>query len=343
MIAKKSIVLSGVRSDKEKAVLSLEMNGESISGRVRLYNFANEPSGIISLGLFSNGKVIKAGLTKASTMLYTFQAQEAVLPAIFSCAIVNFSGGEAKPLLYGNSDGSIDQEDVFGAVIASLQDTKSASKVEQILDQHGVFYEDELQEEIDEAIEKEFEKHDCAHCKYRNYFYENHPESVHSNASVGDVRNIAEAVETVAYLKNDDKENGDERTDEDDSPNILPEFANQEQTNASFYDEIKPQVETLFEKNPAETYLMDMIPNSKWVKVEFDQGGDYYVFGMLYENDMLKYICYGVPGIYQKQPPKQLSGYPVWFPLDSRKREGFGYWLSYQDAGTGESIKAIVE
>ena len=86
-----------------------------------------------------------------------------------------------------------------------------------------------------------------------------------------------------------------------------------------------------------------MIPNSKWVRVEFDGEGDYYILGLIYEGENIKYVCYGVPGIYQKTPPKQLSGYPVWFPLDNEKRESFGYWLTYQDAESGESIKAIVE
>ena len=77
--------------------------------------------------------------------------------------------------------------------------------------------------------------------------------------------------------------------------------------------------------------------------MEYEESGDYYVLGLIYEEDELKYVCYGVTGIYQKNPPRELSGYPVWFPLDKEKREGFGYWLTYQDAESGKSVKAIVE
>ena len=77
-------------------------------------------------------------------------------------------------------------------------------------------------------------------------------------------------------------------------------------------------------------------------KVSIDDNGDYYVLGLLYEGENLKYICYGVPGVYQKYPPRELSGYPIWFPLDENSPEGFGYWLSYQDANSGESVKAVV-
>ena len=117
----------------------------------------------------------------------------------------------------------------------------------------------------------------------------------------------------------------------------------QEENSQSFYSEIKKQIDLLFEQHQAESYLENAIPQSKWVKVEFEEGGDYYVFGLVYEEDELKYICYGVPGIYSSTPPKQLSGYPIWFPLDKNNEQGFGYWLTYQDAETGESIKAIIE
>ena len=90
--------------------------------------------------------------------------------------------------------------------------------------------------------------------------------------------------------------------------------------------------------------MQECIPSSKFVKVEYDCSGEYYILGLIYdENGEIKYLCYGVPGIYQKSPPSQLSEYPVWFPLDDEKKESFGYWLTYQDANSGESVKAIVE
>lgn len=300
---RKSIVMSGLKGN-EKAVLTLESEGAELSGRVRLYNFNEQPKGIISLGIFSQGKVIKAGLTMSSSMVYTFKAQSAVLPPVFSCAIVNFVNGEPEPILYGTSEGAGSADEIFGAVISSLQGETKISAVEEVLDSAGIDYDNEVKADIEEAIESEFEKHDCAHCRYRDYFYS-------QQASV-----------TAAQ---------EEPTNEP------------EEVKETFFKQIKSQVDNLFAQNPTEEYLEELIPNSKWVKVEFDQGGDYYVFGLLYEEQTLKYICYGVPGVFQKTPPKQLSGYPVWFPLDKDRAEGFGYWLSYQDAESGDSIKAVVE
>ena len=70
---------------------------------------------------------------------------------------------------------------------------------------------------------------------------------------------------------------------------------------------------------------------------------NYYVFGLIKKDEQVRYICYGVPGIYQKTPPRELAGFPSWLPLDSQNFEGFGYWLTYQDADSGESVRAIVE
>lgn len=116
----------------------------------------------------------------------------------------------------------------------------------------------------------------------------------------------------------------------------------EEEQPPQFYHELKGQIDSLFENNPEEEYLQQIIPNSKWVKVAIDKGEDFYVLGLIYQDEILKYICYGVPGVYQKIPPRELSGFPVWLPLDQEKPQGFGYWLSYQDASNGESVKAIV-
>ena len=319
MLSQKSIVLTGKSSSKQKAVLSMECDGHMLNGRVRLYNFSTEPRGIISLGIYDEGKVTKAGLTKTASMLFSFSTELAKIPAKFSCAIVNFVDGEPSPILYGTSEGQTNQEEIFASVIDSIKGTNSMKEVEEVLDDYGIDFEEDEQKEIDKVIEQEFSKIQqegdesengncdmCKNCKYKQFYL----------AHSATIKSLGES-ETIEL----DDENMQE----------------------NFYSKIKDQVEKLFAENKEEDYLQELIPNSKWVKVELDEGNDYYVFGLIYEEDKLKYVCYGVPGIYQKNPPRELSGYPVWFPLDSGRREGFGYWLTYQDAGTGESIKAIVE
>ena len=89
MLEKKSMVLTSASGGQEKAVLSMECDKNMLTGRVRLYNFGAEPKGIISLGIFDQNKVVKAGLTKVSSMLFSFQTESASMPQNFSCAVVN--------------------------------------------------------------------------------------------------------------------------------------------------------------------------------------------------------------------------------------------------------------
>ena len=115
------------------------------------------------------------------------------------------------------------------------------------------------------------------------------------------------------------------------------------ETEDTFFDGIKEQIETLFDKFPEEEILKEIIPDSKWVKIDYEEKGEYYVVGLLYEDNKVKYVCYGVPSIYSDEPPKDLKGFSQWLPIDSGKEKSFGYWLTYQDAETGENVKLEYE
>ncbi len=315
MFIKKNIVLSGVNNPSQRAVLTLECDGKMAKGRLRLYNFGVEPKGIISLGLYYGGNVVKAGLIRSSQMLYTFACQSENISDDFSCAVINFVNGEPSPILYGKGEGYSDKDKIFSQVIDQIKSSNNMEEVENTLDRFGVDFEEELKEEIEEEIDKCMAKEecgDCENCVYKKFYLENaQTKQLDATSNAHD--------ELVASLS--DEEEG--------------EIDN-------FYFELKPQLDNLFANNPSEDYLEKLVPNSKWVKVNIDDNGNYYVLGLIYEDDKLLYICYGVPGVYQKNSPRELSGYPVWFPLDESKPQGFGYWLSYQDAQSGESVKAVV-
>ena len=86
--------------------------------------------------------------------------------------------------------------------------------------------------------------------------------------------------------------------------------------------------------------LSQIIPFSKWVKIDNEESGDYYVLGLIYEDDSVKYICYGVPAMYSNEPPKELKDCAQWLPIDSTKEKEYGYWITYQDAASGDNVKA---
>lgn len=318
MLSKKSIVLSDLNlSSNKKAVLTMEKQKDDVVGTMRLYNFPLEVDGLLTLGFYVDGKVIKSGLTRKGNSLYSFLLSDDFIEKKFSCAVMEFKDAEVKPILFGSSEGR--EEDVYASIISSLSNDFSMKNVEKVLDENGVDYDEEEKEEIEKEIDKCLNG-DCANCFYKSYFYENNK----SNSLQNEVKK--EEGEEVEMTPLNEKE--DEK------------FINA--SDNSFLGKLRPQIEKLFEKNPVETNLEELIPSSKWVKIEYEDDGDFYVFGLLYEQGEVKYVCYGVPAIYEEEPPKELSGYPIFVPLNKEDKTGFGYWLTYQDAETGEPVRATL-
>lgn len=312
MLKKKSIVLSDTKNSSKKAVLSLQEDGVGLKGSLRLYNFSSELTGVSSLGFYVDKKVYKAGLTFKSQMFYEFFLDIKEIPNKFSCAVVNFQNAVPNPILYGSSNGSDDN--VYGSIISEISQNNSVESAKNVLDKYDVDFDDQekeiIEKEIDEAICQCH--HDCANCVYKKYFFEHEEKQTQAQ----------EKEEVIENLPLNEKSHD------------LPMFV----------EKLKPQIDKLFENNPIEDNLQKIIPDSKWVKVEYEDDGDFFVFGLLYdEQENIKYVCYGVPSVFDEAPPEELSGYPIWLPLDQNNSKGFGYWLTYQDATTGEPIKAILD
>lgn len=101
-----------------------------------------------------------------------------------------------------------------------------------------------------------------------------------------------------------------------------------------FYFQMKEEIEKVLSSFPREYVLEDLIDNSRWVRINY--GDDkYYVFGVINEKEVPQYICYGVPSRDSRRPPESLKGLASFIPA---AKEG-GYWVMYQDAHTGASIK----
>ena len=110
--------------------------------------------------------------------------------------------------------------------------------------------------------------------------------------------------------------------------------------NENFYERVKNQIEDIFNNSEQDDLLKNIIPNGKFCKVKMEEGD--YVFGVIYEDNVPRYICYGVPCKQKGDKPTDLEGNYDWLPLDTQDEEGMGYWLSYQDASNGKNIKVEV-
>lgn len=108
-----------------------------------------------------------------------------------------------------------------------------------------------------------------------------------------------------------------------------------------FYGRMKDEIQKVLESYPAESALENTVENSRWVRINYGDN-KYYVFGLIYSGGKPHYICYGVPAADSRRPPESLSGLASFIPASPDNAES-GYWIMYQDAATGASVKIRAE
>ncbi len=106
----------------------------------------------------------------------------------------------------------------------------------------------------------------------------------------------------------------------------------------TYYDTVKEEIEKLFGRFPHEPALEDLITDSRFVRVQYDERGKYYVVGVVYDQRDPAFICYGVPEPYAPAPPKELSGFSAFVPKNPAKPYGDGYFMMFQSAVTGQTL-----
>ncbi len=134
----------------------------------------------------------------------------------------------------------------------------------------------------------------------------------------------------AAYSQSDGSEieSGDENSGSKEGEISTPRLAG-----GDFYGRMRGDIEKIFATYPKEEKLESAMEGSRWAKVPYGSG-KFYVFGVLSVEGSPRYICYGVPSADGANPPASLAGCASFMPVD-----GGGYWIMYQDAGTGVSVK----
>lgn len=117
----------------------------------------------------------------------------------------------------------------------------------------------------------------------------------------------------------------------------------QNSSGVPFLDNINDQIQELLENYPPEKQLENIIPDAKFVRINDNEADNYYVLGVIYQNDKIKYIAYGVPGTFNSEPPAELQDKSQWLPLDVEDPLSDGYYLIYQDANTGNLVDLEVK
>lgn len=115
------------------------------------------------------------------------------------------------------------------------------------------------------------------------------------------------------------------------------EPARAELAGGDFYSRMKDDIDKIFRTYPREKSIEGVMEGSRFARITYGEG-KYYVFGVLSVEGKPRYICYGVPSDNPQTPPPSLKELASFVATG----EGKGFWMTYQDAATGVSIKITV-
>lgn len=202
--------------------------------------------------------------------------------------------------------------------------------------------------EEDKSKEKEIEKTDYndEEIAEQNFY----PSDVKIKYVDGKMDAIMLSNDIYQYIENN--ENGlfnyvicnkkQEKKQEKEIEEVASTFVESEPTfarKACYYEQIKDKVDELFDKCEREKELENLMPESKWVRVHKDRN-KFYVVGIIgNKNGIPDYICYGLPSTFSFIPPSSLGCDARWLPLDVKNPQDKGYWVIFQSARSGDTIK----
>ena len=306
MYLKRTLVLSD--DDNNKGILSLEKTNRPMAnfkikyGEYAIFQFNDAPMELYPLQKSENGLMCEL-------------PQYVDLSGNISCAIVNYEGLAQIFMLGATKDKEIFRSEVQRNIDHFTSQIKSLKTSQEVIEESPLSEGDneEITAEIQEDIVELFEQDE------------------------GDVDDAITDTLLCECLQKDSKCEGCiykkaffETKQKEES--VQEEIENEKES--TFFDQVKTSIENLFETYPVNQELVDAIENSQFVKVDYEGDGNFYSVGLIFDDDDLKYICYAIPSEEGVEPPKELVEFSQWLKV----RDGYGYWMTYQDGKTGESV-----
>lgn len=313
---KKTIFLSNKTStNKGMAILTLAKQNQGVFCTIKAYNFAKYPNAV--LGIKTDKKIYKQNVNLENNIYNFFINQVIDLSQDIGCVLMDTSNNSFSPILWGSEK----QENYKSQIINNLRENIQKLEMPKPK-QTSPVASNSPSEKIIPSSPTPANLGECYHP------YGHKVEIKCDNEQNKHSQEIAQ-VATLSNLF--------ESSDEEIEQTIDKEL-NESKREHKFYNMIASQLDELFDKYPREENLENLVENSKWVKIKYDDSEKFYVVGLIYFNNDIKYICYGVPGDYNSEPPRELREYSQWLPTDAMQPYTQGFWVMYQDADTGENI-----
>ncbi len=342
-----------------KGLISLDCYDSKVVCSLKIYNLSIQKP--LTLGLAINNKVNKINVNEHNFNNLQFEINDTVKNTDnIACVLLDILGGNYKIMLWGSTQ-------INNGWKASLQSILDEVKTETIKDSNTHCKTNNLcepEENICKTNSKQekqslwnnFKEELCyenTNCTQFNNNYNNlcgeqfdseeieisKNENCDVDADLSVFEDLKEAEnKTEVYSYEEEKLNNFIDKVIDMTEDNKQESIKRNVEDMSFYERINPQIEKMFKNNKQELVLNEILPNSKFCRVEFEDGNGYYVFGIIYDDGLPKYLCYGVPAKKDSQPPQELSNLYQWLPIDATDDSGDGYYMMYQDALTGKNI-----
>lgn len=297
MKSKTIIISSQKENEKGRGILSIIQEDDLLKFRLRLYNI-NQLSRYCKLGIYHQNEVYSANLLEKngvyeSSMVGNFDIDQDFYSAIIDTANNNnviLAGGTYSGFYF--NDYSVFEKDPY-----TTKNENVFKNIEKENPNTSIY-------NYNDTCSTNTNCNNCLNCKYKEYFYS------HNNIDV-----------TPNTISNETEKN---------TQLIKEEITPTEKDTKSIIQAIIPQFKYVFENYTADETLNNLIPNSKFVKI--NENNEEYSIGAIYDDENMKYICYAVLCNYNTPAPQELGEHYQWLPLDKEDPLSEGYYIVFQDA-----------
>jgi len=363
-----------------RGILTIEYNNEILLGKMRLYNLSINPMQS-KIGAYINGRVYKADLQPIEKNLYSFKITNVHIKfdELYFALVENgkflLCGGNYSDSIVNIKDYFTLQEkqvkqplnETFinnkqETAFQNFNDEQPVSNIEQNIeplqknDTKAPSYDEIAQKDMEdffmqkEMIDKlrnmeyQNESNEFDEALYKKEMAQNkNYEMINEDNPIQD-RTQQQIRDPSLHNNQTPQQDQTQQQDQIRDPSQDQQKIQEHKTSAiPFLDNINDQIQELLDNYPTDEQLENIVPDARFVKIEDNETDSYYVLGVIYQNDKIKYIAYGVPGTFNSDPPAELQDKSQWLPLDIEDPLSDGYYLIYQDADTGNLVDLVLK
>lgn len=285
----KTIIISNPNKNAGRGILTLFEEDNLLKCKLRLYE-TEKLNKYAKIGIYHKNEVYTANLLEKGGVYFSSLVGNFDMESDFYCAIIKTDNNNEVLLAGGTYAGYyFNNTSVF-----ENNNVEDKSQPEQSV-------EDKPQPKQEDDCDK------CAHCKYKEYFYNSNCE-------------LFEAPQPEAVAQ--------DALTEAPKPVLNNPQLKKAETPPTIIEQIVPQFKYIFENYSANEELNKLIENGKFVSMA--EGN--YSLGAIYKNQQIEYICYAVKCRYNSTPPEELGKNYQWLPLDREDPLSDGYYMVFQDA-----------